>query len=83
VNAHGQPDSIGLVQGELFAGDQGLGASWIYGVIEAGDLKLDLNLHMLWRGDDEIHLSPKEFDLLAFARCARRLKRIPPIPNTP
>ena len=21
---------------------------------------------MLWRGDDEIHLSPKEFDLLAF-----------------
>jgi len=22
--------------------------------------------HMLWRGNDEIHLSPKEFDLLAF-----------------
>jgi len=43
-----------------------LGASWIYGVIQAGDLKLDLHRHMLWRGDDEIHLSPKEFDLLAF-----------------
>ena len=44
----------------------GLGASWISGVIHAGDLKLDLESHMLWRGDDEIHLSPKEFDLLAF-----------------
>jgi DNA-binding winged helix-turn-helix (wHTH) protein len=44
----------------------GLGASWISGVIEVGDLKLDLQRHMLWRHDDEIHLSPKEFDLLAF-----------------
>ena len=44
----------------------GLGAPWISGVIQAGDLKLDLQRHMLWRGDDEIHLSPKEFDLLAF-----------------
>jgi two-component system, OmpR family, KDP operon response regulator KdpE len=44
----------------------GLGPSWIYGVIQAGDLKLDLHRRMLWRGDDEIHLSPKEFDLLAF-----------------
>jgi DNA-binding response OmpR family regulator len=44
----------------------GLGASWISGVIQVGDLKLDLERHMLWRGDDEIHLSPKEFDLLAF-----------------
>ena len=44
----------------------GLGASWISGVIQVGDLKLDLQRHMLWRRDDEIHLSPKEFDLLAF-----------------
>jgi DNA-binding winged helix-turn-helix (wHTH) protein len=44
----------------------GLGASWISGVIQVGDLKLDLESHMLWRGDDEIHLSPKEFGLLAF-----------------
>jgi DNA-binding winged helix-turn-helix (wHTH) protein len=44
----------------------GLGASWISGVIQAGELKLDLESHMLWRGGDEIHLSPKEFDLLAF-----------------
>jgi DNA-binding response OmpR family regulator len=28
--------------------------------------KLDLARRLLWRGDDEIHLSPKEFDLLAF-----------------
>jgi DNA-binding winged helix-turn-helix (wHTH) protein len=44
----------------------GMGASWISGVIQAGDLKLDLERHMLWRRGDEIHLSPKEFDLLAF-----------------
>jgi DNA-binding winged helix-turn-helix (wHTH) protein len=44
----------------------GLGASWISGVIQVGDLKLDLQRHMLWRDGDEIHLSPKEFDLLAF-----------------
>jgi len=43
-----------------------LGASWISGMIQVGDLKLDLESHMLRRGDDEIHLSPKEFDLLAF-----------------
>jgi DNA-binding winged helix-turn-helix (wHTH) protein len=35
-------------------------------VIKIGDLKLDLARRLLWRGDDEIHLSPKEFDLLAF-----------------
>jgi hypothetical protein len=44
----------------------GLDASWISGVIQVGDLKLDLERHLLWRGGDEIHLSPKEFDLLAF-----------------
>jgi DNA-binding winged helix-turn-helix (wHTH) protein len=44
----------------------GLDASWISGVIQVGDLKLDLQRHVLWRRDDEIHLSPKEFDLLAF-----------------
>jgi DNA-binding winged helix-turn-helix (wHTH) protein len=44
----------------------GLGASWISSVIQVGELKLDLESHMLWRGDVEIHLSPKEFDLLAF-----------------
>jgi len=36
------------------------------GVIRVGDLKLDMQRHVLWRGDEEIHLSPKEFDLLAF-----------------
>ena len=44
----------------------GLDASWISGVIRVGDLKLDLQRQMLWRRGDEIHLSPKEFDLLAF-----------------
>jgi DNA-binding winged helix-turn-helix (wHTH) protein len=44
----------------------GLNASWISGVIQVGDLKLDLQRHLLWRCDEEIHLSPKEFELLAF-----------------
>jgi DNA-binding winged helix-turn-helix (wHTH) protein len=44
----------------------GLGASWMSDLIQVGDLKLDLEHHMLWRDNDEIHLSPKEFDLLAF-----------------
>jgi DNA-binding winged helix-turn-helix (wHTH) protein len=44
----------------------GLGASWMSDLIQVGDLKLDLERHMLWRRGDEIHLSPKEFDLLAF-----------------
>ena len=43
----------------------GLAATWISGVIRLGDLTLDLERHLFWRGDDEVHLSPKEFDLLA------------------
>ncbi len=43
----------------------GVAPTWISGVIQVGDLRLDLERHMFWRGDDEIHLSPKEFDLLA------------------
>jgi two-component system KDP operon response regulator KdpE len=31
-----------------------------------GDLKMDLDRHILWKGDDQIRLSPKEFDLLSF-----------------
>jgi DNA-binding winged helix-turn-helix (wHTH) protein len=42
----------------------GLKATWISGVIEIGELTLDLQRHMFWRGEHEIHLSPKEFDLL-------------------
>ena len=38
----------------------------VIGVIQVGDLKLDLERHVLWHRGDEIHLSPKEFDLLAF-----------------
>lgn len=35
-------------------------------VLEAGSLKLDLERRQLWRGEEEVHLSPKEFELLAF-----------------
>jgi hypothetical protein len=43
-----------------------LDAKWISGVIQVGELTLDLERHIFWRGDDEVHLSPKEFDVLAF-----------------
>lgn len=33
--------------------------------LEAGDLRVDLRKRRLWKRDEEIHLSPKEFDLLA------------------
>ena len=35
-------------------------------VISIGDLKIDLHRRLLWKGREEIHLSPKEFDLIAF-----------------
>ncbi|HTF70459.1 MAG TPA: response regulator transcription factor, partial [Edaphobacter sp.] len=34
--------------------------------IQAGELKIDLQQRLLWRGGKEIHLSPKEFEVLAF-----------------
>ena len=34
-------------------------------VLETGPLKLDLRQRLLWRGEEEIHLSPTEFELLA------------------
>jgi two-component system KDP operon response regulator KdpE len=34
-------------------------------VIQIGNLKLDPERRLFWRGEEEIHLSPKEFDLLA------------------
>lgn len=35
-------------------------------IISIGNLKIDLGRRMLWKGREEIHLSPKEFDLIAF-----------------
>jgi two-component system KDP operon response regulator KdpE len=35
-------------------------------ILEIGDLKIDLNRRLFWRGNEDIHLSPKEFDLLAY-----------------
>jgi DNA-binding winged helix-turn-helix (wHTH) protein len=35
-------------------------------VIEIGNLKLDRERRLFWRDNEEVHLSPKEFDLLAF-----------------
>ncbi|HLG99495.1 MAG TPA: response regulator transcription factor [Bryobacteraceae bacterium] len=35
-------------------------------VIEAGELRLDVSRRMLWKGAEEIRLSPKEFDLITY-----------------
>jgi two-component system KDP operon response regulator KdpE len=35
-------------------------------VMQAGNLKIDFQKRLLWRGEEEVHLSPTEFDLLAF-----------------
>jgi two-component system, OmpR family, KDP operon response regulator KdpE len=35
-------------------------------VVEIGQLKIDFERRLFWRKGEEIHLSPKEFDLLAF-----------------
>ena len=34
-------------------------------ILEAGDFRIDLDAHVLTRGGNEVHLTPKEFDLLA------------------
>ncbi len=36
------------------------------GILRAGDLKMDVERRLLWKGDEEIRLSPKEIDLLTF-----------------
>jgi two-component system KDP operon response regulator KdpE len=35
-------------------------------VVSIGNLKLDLVKRILWKGREEVHLSPKELDLIAF-----------------
>lgn len=34
-------------------------------ILEAGELRIDLDAHVVTRGGNEVHLTPKEFDLLA------------------
>ena len=38
----------------------------VSGPIQAGDLRMDLERRLLWRGNEEGRLSPKEFDLLHY-----------------
>src|ERR1700721_2808629 len=45
---------------------QGSGASYPKGTLFAGDLKMDLDRSILWKGHREIQLSPKEWDLLSY-----------------
>ncbi|MBZ5612047.1 MAG: response regulator transcription factor [Acidobacteriia bacterium] len=35
-------------------------------VMQVGDLKMEVDNRILWKGDEQIRLSPKEFDLLSF-----------------
>jgi two-component system KDP operon response regulator KdpE len=34
--------------------------------LKAGNLEMDFKRHLLWRAGEPVHLSPKEFELLAF-----------------
>jgi hypothetical protein len=53
-------------------------------VIRIGDLKLDLARRLLLRGDEEIPLTPKEFDLLSLLMNVRILrKKIEKVPSNP
>ena len=36
------------------------------GILRAGALKMDVEHRLLWKGSEQIRLSPKEFDLLSF-----------------
>ena len=42
-------------------------------VLQAGDLKIDLEHRLVWKNDAEIRLSPKEFDLLSYLWKTRAL----------
>jgi len=42
------------------------------GVVEIGDLMIDLSRHVVTQGGEVVSLSPKEFDLLAFMAQNRR-----------
>jgi DNA-binding winged helix-turn-helix (wHTH) protein len=35
------------------------------GILRAGDLRMDLDRRLLWKANEEVHLTPKEFDLLS------------------
>jgi len=35
-------------------------------IVSVGNLSMDLGRRIVWKGREEIHLSPKEFDLIAF-----------------
>ena len=45
--------------------------------LKAGDVRLDLGARTAWRGDEELDLSPKEFDLLALlmSRAGQAVRR--------
>jgi DNA-binding response OmpR family regulator len=45
---------------------QGASASDSRAILQAGELKLDLDRQLLWKANDEMDLSPKEFDLLSY-----------------
>jgi len=42
------------------------------GIVETGDLVIDLTRHVVTKGEEVLSLSPKEFDLLAFLAQNRR-----------
>ena len=45
---------------------QGTCGSRSIGILRAGDLRMDLDRRLLWKANEEVHLTPKEFDLLSY-----------------
>jgi hypothetical protein len=44
---------------------QGTCGSRSIGILRAGDLRMDLDRRLLWKANEEVHLTPKEFELLS------------------
>jgi DNA-binding response OmpR family regulator len=59
------------------AGSAGLDADAREPPLQAGDVRVDVAARRAWRGDDELELRPKEFDLLTLlvARAGRVVTR--------
>jgi two-component system KDP operon response regulator KdpE len=62
VKPFGMDELIARLRAALRHGLQAQGTAPLF---EAGDLKVDLVHRHVWARDEEVHLSPKEYDLLA------------------
>jgi hypothetical protein len=47
-------------------------------ILLAGDLKMDLDRHSLWKANEKIHLTPKEFELSSDRRAQKMSEKVVP-----